>query len=274
MFRRNVLWIAGLLVAVGCSGERADELDHFNEENPVTGGDAAVEPEPDAGWTTVGNQPPGKDPPIDAGELDSGASDDAGPDATVSIQEFTLTVARSGGNGSGKVVGTTLDTTVIDCEGAKDDCDETALEGAEIVLTAEPASDSTFTWGGACEGETSAQCVVTLDQSKDVTVNFQLRIYTLTVSVTADPTFPGSGTVTSSPSGISCSNAFNGPTECTFQFEAHTPIDLRAVPTPGGTDPNRFRQWEGGACSGNATTCSFTIEADTSVTAVFTYIIG
>jgi hypothetical protein len=273
--RRNVLWIASLLVALGCSGERTDELGHANDDNSVLGGDAAVEPGPDAGLpaTIVGNDPPGKKPSVDAGQGPD-AGDDTEQDGSVSIPEFTLMVARSGGNGSGKVVGTSLDATVIDCTGGTDDCSETALAGTEVVLTAEAASDSTFSWGGACASETSAQCTVTLDQSQNVTIAFQLRLYTLTLAVSADDAFPGTGTISSIPSGIRCSNASDGPTECTFQFEAHTPIQLEAVPTPGPTDPNRFEQWGGGTCSGTATTCSFTIEADTVVDAVFNYIIG
>src|SRR5262245_5424498 len=112
MFRANVLLIAGFLVA--CSGETTDEYGHANEENPVVGGDAAVEPEP-AGETTISDNPPGKDPPVDAGEL----ATDAGVDSTVSVREFTLTVSREGGNGSGKVVGTASDAQVVDCEGGR-----------------------------------------------------------------------------------------------------------------------------------------------------------
>jgi hypothetical protein len=73
----------------------------------------------------------------------------------------------------------------------------------------------------------------------------------LTVSVT------GSGTVTSSPAGISC------PSTCSAGFASGTPVTLTATPASGWT----FSNW-GGACSGSAG-CSVTMNAAASVTATF-----
>jgi hypothetical protein len=76
--------------------------------------------------------------------------------------------------------------------------------------------------------------------------------YTLSVSVT------GSGTVTSSPSGISCGST------CSASFAAGTQVALGATPATGSS----FTGW-GGACSGTGI-CQVTMNAATSVTASFT----
>src|SRR3954447_16501087 len=73
---------------------------------------------------------------------------------------------------------------------------------------------------------------------------------TLTVTVT------GPGVVTGP--GINCGNGHN---DCTETYTAGVGITLTA-------SGSAFLGW-GGACSGNATTCSFTINSDTSVSASF-----
>lgn len=68
----------------------------------------------------------------------------------------------------------------------------------------------------------------------------------------------GTGTVTSSPAGINC------PTTCTAQFAAGTPVTLTATPTA----PATAITW-GNCGSSTATTCSVTLQVDTTVTATF-----
>jgi hypothetical protein len=68
----------------------------------------------------------------------------------------------------------------------------------------------------------------------------------------------GSGTVTSSPSGISC-----GAT-CSASFSSGTSVTLTAAANSGST----FTGWSGGGCSGTGT-CTVTMTAATSVTATF-----
>ena len=69
----------------------------------------------------------------------------------------------------------------------------------------------------------------------------------------------GSGTVTSSPTGINCG------TTCSALYNAGTVVTLTATPASGST----FAGWSGGGCAGTGT-CSFTINANTAVTATFT----
>ena len=77
----------------------------------------------------------------------------------------------------------------------------------------------------------------------------------LTVSVT------GSGTVASSPSGISC------PSTCAAGFAAGTPVTLTATPASGWI----FSGW-GGACSGSGG-CTVTMNSPQSVSATFTQLL-
>src|SRR2546425_6115264 len=77
---------------------------------------------------------------------------------------------------------------------------------------------------------------------------------TLTVSKAG----AGSGTVTSSPAGISC-----GAT-CSTSFTPGAVVTLTAAPAAGST----FTGWSGGGCTGTGT-CTVTMTAATSVTATF-----
>lgn len=78
--------------------------------------------------------------------------------------------------------------------------------------------------------------------------------HTLSVSRTGS----GSGTVTSTPGGISCGAA------CSAQFAAGRNVTLIESPAAGST----FAGW-GGGCSGNGTTCTVPMSSDRSVTATF-----
>ena len=80
---------------------------------------------------------------------------------------------------------------------------------------------------------------------------------TLTVSDSGT----GSGTVISSPSGISCG------TTCSGTYNSGAAVTLMATAAPNST----FAGWSGGGCAGTGT-CSFTVNANTTVTATFTAI--
>ncbi|MGD0885998.1 MAG: fibronectin type III domain-containing protein, partial [Thermodesulfovibrionales bacterium] len=78
--------------------------------------------------------------------------------------------------------------------------------------------------------------------------------YTLTTSKLGS----GSGTVTSSPSGINCG------TSCAAAYTQSTIVTLTASPATGST----LTGWSGGGCAGTGT-CSLTLNANTTVTATF-----
>lgn len=93
-----------------------------------------------------------------------------------------------------------------------------------------------------------------------------IALPTLTVAVTANGTQSTGigGTVTSSPSGISCNNSVGGGPVviCTNSFSGT--VNLYATPSALSV----FGGWGGGECSGTGV-CSVTINGDKTVTATF-----
>jgi Divergent InlB B-repeat domain len=157
------------------------------------------------------------------------------------VQNATLTVNVTG---SGSV---TSSPAAINCPST---CSANFTPGTQVTLTATPADGYGFSgWGGACSGV--GNCVVTMNAAQSVTATFAQTQYTLNVSVA------GNGTVTSSPSGISC------PSVCTMNYSSGTPVTLTATPAGGAT----FNGW-GGACTGNGS-CMVTMNSIESVTAMF-----
>jgi hypothetical protein len=157
------------------------------------------------------------------------------------VRIYQLDVARSGA-GAGTVTGFGIDcgaicTTQIDAKTA-------------VVLKATAAAGSIFTgWSGACTG--TGGCRFRMNANKSATANFAVR-RTLKVGNT------GPGTVTSSPTGISCG------TVCRKGFAEGTSVTLTAVPDSGHV----FLGWSG-ACTGTEPTCTVTLATSRTVGAVF-----
>jgi photosystem II stability/assembly factor-like uncharacterized protein len=161
------------------------------------------------------------------------------------VGPHTLAVARAG-TGTGTVSSTPAG---ISC-GAT--CSHAFADGTVVSLTPAPATGSVFAgWSGACSG--TGACSVTMTQDAAVTATFTLVSHTLTVARSGS----GSGSVVSSPAGISC-----GAT-CAASFAYGSTVTLTASPGPGST----FTGWSG-ACSGTGT-CTVTVLSDTSVGAGF-----
>src|SRR5204862_401115 len=139
---------------------------------------------------------------------------------------FSLTVSKAG-TGSGTVASTPAGIT------CGTDCSETYPSGTPVTLTAAPTTGSAFTgWsGGACTG--TGPCTVTLTAATTVTASFT-PTFTLTVAKA------GSGTVTSTPAGISCG------TDCSEPYASGTAVTLAATPAVGSV----FSGWSGGGCTG------------------------
>jgi List-Bact-rpt repeat protein len=71
----------------------------------------------------------------------------------------------------------------------------------------------------------------------------------------------GSGTVTSSPSGINCANT---AASCSASFSSGTSVTLTATPVGSSS----FGGWSGG-CTNSSSNCTFSLQGDTTVTATF-----
>jgi hypothetical protein len=166
--------------------------------------------------------------------------------ATFALNTYPLTVTKTG-NGAGTIVSSPAG---INCGTT---CTTPARHGIAITLTALPATGSTFTgWSGACTGTTP--CTLTPTETTNVTANFTLKTYTLTVQRAGN----GAGTVQSSPTGIDCGAI------CTTTLTHGMTVTLSATPMPGST----FTGWSGSGCSGTGT-CTVPMTAARTVTARF-----
>ena len=124
-------------------------------------------------------------------------------------------------------------------------------DGTMVTLTAHAATGSVFTgWSGACSG--TGTCSVTMSASESVTATFKL-LFPLTVTLAGN----GTGTVTSSPAGVSC------PGTCSANFASGTVVILIESPAADST----FTGWSG-ACTGTSS-CSVTMTSSRSATATF-----
>src|SRR5206468_2330162 len=161
-------------------------------------------------------------------------------------QSFGLAVVKAG-TGSGTVTSTPAGIT------CGTSCSGTYASGTTVTLTATPATGSTFSgWsGGGCTG--TGPCTVTLNATTTVIATFGVPSFALTVSKAG----AGSGTVTSTPPGITCG------TTCAWSYPSGTVVTLTATPATGST----FAGWSGG-CTGTGT-CTITLSAATAVTATF-----
>jgi hypothetical protein len=160
--------------------------------------------------------------------------------------EKTLTVVKEGA-GRGVI---TSSPSGIDCGST---CQATFPPA--VTLQASPLPGSYFAgWsGGGCSGN-NPWCIITMAADTTVVANFEPQ-KTLMVTKTG----AGSGVVTSTPSGIDCGST------CQATFTPDWMVTLHAVASPGFY----FTGWSGGGCSENATICTVTIAADTTVTANF-----
>ena len=168
------------------------------------------------------------------------------------VQNFALSVSRQG-SGTGSV---TSAPAGIAC-GAT--CSASFTSGAQVTLAAQAASGSTFAgWGGACSG-TASSCSVTMDSARSVTASFSAapvqRLLTLSKAGT------GTGSVTSSPSGLSCTA---GCGVASASFASTSAITLVAQAAAGST----FASWSG-ACSGTGNCTIAASTSSASVTASF-----
>ncbi|HTU15809.1 MAG TPA: glycine-rich protein [Solirubrobacterales bacterium] len=172
---------------------------------------------------------------------------DRSAEADFVLQKRALDVERTG-SGTG---GVTSAPAGIECGST---CMDEFDYGTEVTLAADPDEHSQFTgWSGACSGV--SDCVVTMDEAREVSAGFALEKRTLDV----DRSGNGTGTVTSQPAGVECGDECEG-----IEFDHGTEVTLTANPAP----TSEFAGWTGD-CSGSGTTCTVTLDEARSVGAAF-----
>jgi uncharacterized protein (DUF2141 family) len=160
---------------------------------------------------------------------------------------YTLNVTKDG-TGSGSV---NSSPSGIACGNY---CSHAFAAGSTVTLLISTSGGSLFTgWSGACSG-TALTCQFTMDSSKSVNATFTKSMPTLTVYKRGG----GSGTVTSSPTGIRCDD------NCSASFSPGTIVTL-SVKVPKGS---AFGGWAG-PCSGTGT-CRVVMDTNKGATATFT----
>ena len=126
--------------------------------------------------------------------------------------------------------------------------------GAQVTLTAAPASGWVFAgWGGACSG-TGRTCALTMSAPRVASARFVEGPSSVPLVVTTS----GRGTVRSTPPGIAC-----GAT-CNASLPAGSTVTLVATPAKGWV----LTRWLG-ACTGVARTCRVVLDGPASTTAQF-----
>jgi hypothetical protein len=122
-------------------------------------------------------------------------------------------------------------------------------DGSVVTLSEQPGPGVRFAgWSGACSG--TGSCDVTMDQAKNVQARFGPATV-LTVHL------KGSGTVTSTPTGIAC------PPVCSTEFDPGVVVRLTAKAKRGA----KFTGWTS-ACSGKAA-CTVRLARSRTVNATF-----
>ena len=135
----------------------------------------------------------------------------------------------------------------IDCGS---DCSETYTEDTLVTLTATADAGSSFAgWSGAADCSDGS---VTMTGNRSCAATFTLQTRTLTVAKAGT----GSGTVTSSPGGISCGG------DCSEAYDYGTVVTLIPVASAGSS----FVGWSG---AGDCSDGSVTMTATRSCTATF-----
>jgi hypothetical protein len=163
------------------------------------------------------------------------------------VHEQAHLALRIGGQGA-----VTSDLPGLQCAAT---CDTDWDSGAAIGLTATPAEGYRFIgWSGVCKDNgDNPTCALTVSGPISITAQFAPEQFPLTVSV------KGTGSVSTTPSGINCKRA-----TCKVSFTSFMPVLLTPKPGKGW----RFSGWTG-ACHSTKAQCRVPMSAATTVHAAF-----
>ncbi|HWY57391.1 MAG TPA: alkaline phosphatase family protein [Terriglobales bacterium] len=166
------------------------------------------------------------------------------------VQGTALLSVALAGSGSGTV---TSNPAGINCGTT---CTAPFNTGTPVTLTETPAQNSIFAGWSVSSCGNNSTCVVTLSANDNVTATFNIMQSAPVLTVVLAGT--GTGTVTSSPTGINC------PQQCSASFATGTQVTLTETPTGSST----FAGWSVSSCGTNPT-CMVTMNANQQVIATF-----
>jgi hypothetical protein len=176
------------------------------------------------------------------------------PNATSGNYTLSVNVVKTltnGGSANGTV---TSQPSGINCG---TDCAQIYASGTSVKLSAVSAAGSSFAGWSGHQDCTDGSVTMTTNISCTATFN------PLAIGLTVTKSGTGSGTVTSSPSGISCGS------DCSQPFASGASVKLTATAASGSV----FKGWSGGNCGGTAS-CTVVVNGNTSVNAVFDTSLG
>ncbi len=163
-------------------------------------------------------------------------------DATFAINRYALDVKKSG-DGTGSV------SSAPEGINYGNDCTEEYDHGTAVTLNAQADAGSAFSgWSGACDTDGK----VVMNGDKSCTATFTVNSYVLEIKKAGD----GSGSVSSTPSGISCGST------CSKEYDHGAVVRLTARTDAGSA----FSGWSG-ACDADG---KVVMNGDKSCTATFT----
>jgi hypothetical protein len=173
--------------------------------------------------------------------------------ANVNVRRQLTIVA----NGTTRSFVVTSDRGGISCTvagaAATGKCTQGYKSGSIVTLYLTPGSGADpnpiFPTNCPRSSETRLACNVVMDQDQPVSIHFDPQANTMTLTVSGGA--GGSGGVTSSPSGVSCTitNGAAGSTGCAGAFALNASITLTATAASG----SYLKAWAGGGCDAAGT---------------------
>jgi hypothetical protein len=235
---------SGINCGTSCTEAKAS----FLVETPIT-----LTASPKAGSVFVGWFGCDAEPSATTCEITVYEGEEPTVEAEFNEEKFFLFLEKPG-TGQGTV---TSSPAGINCGTS---CEAEYLEGTKVVLTASPAAGSYFEGWFGCDTEPSAtKCEVTINEEMTVEAEFnEIEKFPLVLEKLGT----GKGTVSSSPTGISC-NASCSITEA--EYLEGTKVVLTATASAGSA----FDGWRGCDTQPSATKCEVTILGETIVEAEF-----
>lgn len=174
-------------------------------------------------------------------------------------QSLTVT---GGGTGSGVITSTPSGITCVITAGVvSGTCSTTFPPNTVVSLSASPSGLSSFSgYSGACTG-TSCTATLAIGTTTSVTAQF---LAPPTLSLSAASGSDGGGTLSSVPTGLTCTVSGVSQTgSCVTPFALNTVVSVTQVPRAGSV----FVGWSG-ACTGS-TTCQVTLSQSRAVQALY-----